>query len=40
MRWYLEDVEQAIVRAKKKIDPVVDGCIDDVCLGLFRNCLG
>lgn len=38
MRWYLEDVEQAIVRAKKKIDPVVDGVVNDLNLPKNTEC--
>lgn len=32
MRWYLEDVESAIRRARKKIAPVVDGVVNDLNL--------
>ncbi len=32
MRWYLADVENAIVRAKKKIAPVVDDVVNDLKL--------
>lgn len=32
LRWYLEDVEQAIHRARKKIAPVVDGIVNDLNL--------
>ena len=32
LRWYLEDVESAICRAKKKIAPVVDGVVNDLDL--------
>lgn len=35
MRWYLEDVESAICRAKKKIAPVVDSVVND--LNLQKN---
>ena len=32
MIWYLEDVERAICRARKKIAPVVDGVVNDLNL--------
>ena len=32
LRWYLEDVESAICRARKKIAPVVDGVVNDLNL--------
>lgn len=32
MRWYLADVENAIVRAKKKIAPMVDDVVNDLKL--------
>lgn len=32
MIWYLEDVERAICRARKKIVPVVDGVVNDLNL--------
>ena len=32
MRWYLEDVERAICRARKKIVPVVDSVVNDLNL--------
>jgi hypothetical protein len=38
MRWYLEDVEQAIRRANKKIDPVVDGVVNDLNLPKNTEC--
>ena len=38
MRWSLEDVEQAILRVNKKIDPVVDGVVNDLNLPKNTEC--
>ena len=38
LRWYLEDVERAICRAKKKVAPVVDGVVNDLNLPKNTEC--
>ena len=38
MKWYLEDVENAICRARKKIAPLVDGVVNDLNLSKDTEC--